>query len=54
MNKFGSKAKTTHMVIYHNTIKFRGSLGECINEKKRLVRIYGNYGLKIVPIADFH
>jgi hypothetical protein len=42
----------THMVVYYNTIKFRGTLSQCINEKKRLVKIYGVYGLKIIAINE--
>lgn len=43
----------THMVVYYNTIKFRGTLSQCINEKKRLAKIYGAFGLRIVDINDY-
>ncbi len=47
------KRLSTHMVVYYNTIKFRGTLSECIKEKKRLAKIYGVFGLRIVDINDF-
>jgi hypothetical protein len=47
------KPTVTHMVVYYNTVKFKGTLSQCINEKKKLAKIHGSYGLKIVPIHDF-
>jgi hypothetical protein len=47
------KNLATHIVVYYNTIKFRGTLPQCIREKKRLAKIYGVFGLKILNINEF-
>jgi hypothetical protein len=44
--------KYTHMVVLNNTIKFRGTLSQCLDAKKKLARIHGNFALKVVPIYE--